>query len=79
MTIEKIQKYLDDSLRWTFTDLFYAYCEENGCDDPECDLTDEEYEKMENDCINSINYTELSRLIDNILKDADKRIHNMFS
>ena len=49
MTVDqKIKKYFNTE--WTFIDFFYAYCKANGINDPECDLDDETYNKLEKEC-----------------------------
>ena len=45
---KSISEYLNTE--WTFVDFFYAYCQARGIEDPENDLTDEEYSRMEEEC-----------------------------
>jgi hypothetical protein len=75
MTTAKIDKYLKDNLTWNSTDLFYAFCEAKGIDDPENDVeTDEEYAALENEFCEKITYTFLSRLTEAITQDVNERI-----
>ena len=46
MTVdERIKRYF--ITQYSFVDFFYAYCEDKGIDDPEVDLTDEQYDAWE--------------------------------
>lgn len=74
MTTAKMDKYLDDCLRWNSVDLFYAFCEAKGIEDPECDLTDEEYSALEAEFQEKVTYTFLRNLVDAISQDVNERI-----
>ena len=43
-----IKEYL--TFECNYVDLFYAYCNTKGIDDPESDLTDEEYDRLDKEC-----------------------------
>jgi len=74
MTIERINKYLDDNLRWSFTDLFYAFCAAKGIEDPESVETDEEYAALEDEFCEKVTYDFLRNLVERIAREADERI-----
>lgn len=74
MKTYKIDEYLEKSLKWNSVDLFYAYCEARGIGDPENDLTDEQYAKMEDEFQEKVNYKFLMNLIDAITQDVNERI-----
>ena len=48
MLDKKIKTYM--TFEWDFTDFFYAFCEAKGIEDPESDLTEEEYTTLEEEC-----------------------------
>ena len=76
MTIEKINKYLKDCMAWNFTDFFYAYCEGKDITDPEYELTEEEYDKLERECADKITYEFLSTFCDSVGQAVNERIYN---
>ena len=78
MTTAKMDKYLDDCLRWNSVDLFYAFCEAKGIEDPECDLTEDEYTAMEAEFHEKVTYTFLGNLVDAISRDVNERISLAF-
>ena len=79
MTLAKIDKYLDDCLRWNSVDLFYAFCAAKGIEDPETDVeTDEEYAKLENEFCEKVTYSFLQNLVDAISEDVNERINLSF-
>lgn len=79
MTLAKIDKYLDDNLRWNSIDLFYAFCAAKGIEDPETDVeTDEEYAKLENEFCEKVTYSFLQNLVDAISEDVNERIYLSF-
>ena len=78
MTNEKINKYLKENMVWNSTDLFYAFCEAKGIEDPECDLTDEEYSALEAEFQEKVTYTFLCNLVDAISQDVNERISLAF-
>lgn len=59
---------------WTFVDFFYAYCQARGIEDPENDLTDEEYSRMEEECAKKIDRKMLVNLRDVMIEDMNIRI-----
>ena len=74
MTIEKINKRLKDDLVWTFTDFFYAYCEGKGIENPEEDLTEEEYDALEKECAEKMTHEFMSRFIRKVSQNVDAMI-----
>ena len=64
--------------KWDFTDLFYAYCASKGIDDPEEDLTDEEYDKLEYDCAKQITDGKLRGLREVIIEDINERLRTIW-
>lgn len=73
MDINKLIKECFNT-EWNFTDFFYAYCENKGIDDPENDLTDEEYSKLEEEAEEWIRGGDLRGLRDAIIEDINARI-----
>lgn len=71
---QKIKKYLNDNIALTFTDFFYAYCAAKGIDDPESDLTEEEYDILEHECEEKITVNMLLSLCYAIEEDINERI-----
>ena len=59
---------------WNFVDFFYAYCQARGIEDPENDLTDEEYSRMEEECAKKIDRGMLRNLRDAMIQDMNERI-----
>lgn len=78
MTNEKINKYLKETMVWNSTDLFYAFCEAKGVEDPESDLTEEEYVAMEAEFQEKVTYDFLRNLVDAISEDVNERISYAF-
>lgn len=78
MTNEKINKYLKENMVWNSVDLFYAFCEAKGIDDPENDLTDEEYAALEAEFHEKVTYDFLRNLVDAISEDVNERISYAF-
>lgn len=78
MTNEKINKYLKENMVWNSVDLFYAFCEAKGIDDPESDLTDEEYAALEAEFQEKVTYSFLRNLVDAISEDVNERISYAF-
>lgn len=74
MTTAKIDKYLKENMVWNSVDLFYAFCEAKGIEDPECDLTEEEYTAMEAKFQEKVNYPVLQTLVLKINEDVSERI-----
>lgn len=75
MTIERINKYLDECMRFNFIDLFYVYCGVRGVDDPENDLTEEEYAEMEKKCEETITYDLLRNLVEQMTGLCNEEIY----
>ena len=69
---KNINEYLNTE--WTFVDFFYAYCQARGIEDPENDLTDEEYSRMEEECAKKIDRGMLRNLRDVMIQDMNERI-----
>ena len=65
------------NIKFTFTDLFYAYCASKGIEDPENDenLTDEEYNKLEEECERKISRHFIRELGNAIMMDGMERIN----
>lgn len=59
---------------YNIVDFFYAYCNAKGIDNPEEDLTDEEYDKLETECCEKITNTILDNLRRAIMQDINERI-----
>lgn len=78
MTNEKINKYLKENMVWNSVDLFYAFCEAKGVEDPESDLTDEEYSALEAEFQEKVTYDFLRNLVDGISEDVNERISYAF-
>ena len=70
------QKLIDEyfNTKWSFTDFFYAYCEGKDIDDPENDLTEEEYTQLEKECAEKITYGMLRGLREVIIGDINERL-----
>ena len=69
---KKIKEYM--TFRFDFVTFFYTYCEAKGIDNPECDLTDDQYERLERECEKKITINLLSDLHEAIMADAMERI-----
>lgn len=78
MTTVQIDEYLKDCLKWNYVDLFYAYCEANGMDDPEDDLTEEEYDQMEKEFTDKVNRILLGKLVSKITRRVDELMVEAF-
>lgn len=76
MTIEKINKYFNDNFVWNFTDLFYAFCENKGIQDPETELTDEEYSALERECCDKISREYLRALVESCSQHINEVIRD---
>lgn len=73
MIDKKIKTYM--TFEWDFTDFFYAFCEAKGIEDPESDLTEDEYTALEEECKQKLLAGDLlSRLHDAIEEDGCERI-----
>lgn len=68
----KIDKHF--KFDYSIVDFFYAYCNAKGIDNPEEDLTDEEYGRLENECCEKITDTMLDNLRRAIMQDINERI-----
>ena len=69
---QMIDKYFNTT--WSVEDFFYAYCQNKGIDDPEKDLTEEEYNKLWKECEEKITYELLRGLRDVITEDINERL-----
>ena len=78
MTTVKIDEYLKKNFCWNSVDLFYAFCASKGIDDPECDMTDDEYDAMEREFCEKVTYDFLSSLMDAVSQDVNERFYNAF-
>lgn len=78
MTIEKIDDYVNECLRWSETDLFWAWCRAKGIEDPEGELTDEEYASAEQTFAGEVTYDFLRNLVDSVSQDVNERIEAAF-
>ena len=67
-----IKEYM--TFNWGFVEFFYAYCENKGIENPEEDLTEEEYERLEKECEEKITYDLLNDLNAAINSDIQERI-----
>ena len=71
--MRNIDKQIEENLtiKLNYVDLFYAFCNAKGIDDPECDVsTDEEYEALEKEFESKITLRDLQSLNQLIIKDA---------
>lgn len=75
MNIEKaIKDHLE--IKFTYVDLFYAFCAAKGIDDPENDVeTDEEYDALEKEFESKIKYNDICNLGAAIVADGMERIN----
>lgn len=81
MTIEKIDKYLKETLGgWNYLDLFYPFCASKGYEDPEDDpeMTDELYDALEKEFCEKVTYQFLSNLVSACCQDVNDRIYAAF-
>ena len=69
-----IEKYM--TIKFDFTDFFYAYCNAKGFDDPEDDpeMTEELYTQLEQECAEKIDCAMLSELNEAIIHKAHEMI-----
>ena len=69
-------KLIEDRMKFDYNivDFFYAYCEAKGIDNPEEDITDEEYDALENEFCEKINDSILYRFKISILADIQEEI-----
>ena len=69
-------KLIDEyfNTKWNFIDFFYGYCSSKGIDDPENDLTDEEYDQMEKECEKQITADKLRRLREVVVEEINERL-----
>lgn len=62
-------------IKFTYVDLFYAFCKEKGYEDPENEIeTDEEYEALEKEFESKIKFNDLYNLGAAIMADGMERI-----
>lgn len=74
MTVdERVKKYF--STEWTFTDFFYAYCNAKGIDDPEEDIDEETYNRLEKECEEKLTYEFLVGLERVVTQDTIDHIY----
>ncbi len=59
-----IESKIDNTMAfaYNFVDFFYAYCANKGINNPEEDLTDEQYAELEEECKSKINLSMLDKL-----------------
>ncbi len=72
-----IEEYM--TIKFVFVDFFYEFCSARGIDDPETELSDEEYEKLENECKSKITTEMLSSLRSSLIQDANERINALMN
>lgn len=64
-------------IKFTYVDLFYAFCKAKGIDDPEVDVaSDEEYESLEKEFENKIKFNDLYNLSASIYVKGLETIEN---
>lgn len=68
-----IKEHLE--VKFTYVDLFYAYCRSKGYEDVESDVTEEEYEALETEFESKISYGMISLLGRWIVEDGMERIN----
>ena len=75
--MKNIDKAIKDNLeiKFSYVDLFYAFCEAKGIEDPENDVeSDEEYEALEKEFERKIKYDDLRDLGIAIMEEGMERI-----
>lgn len=77
MKKESIDKAIKDYLKikFSYVDLFYAFCAVKGIEDPESDLTDEEYEALEKEFESKLEVADLSKLNSVIINLGSDQIY----
>lgn len=74
MMEKAIKEHLE--IKFTYIDLFYAFCNAKGIDNPDCDCeTDEEYEALEKEFNSKIKLVDISRLGEAIVAAGMERIN----
>ena len=76
--MKNIDKVIKETLeiKITYIDLFYAFCNAKGIEDPECDIeSDEEYDALEKEFEEKIKYGDLQLLRDGMLADCMERVN----
>ena len=79
MDNSKKKDIINDTLdvKFSWVDLFYSFCDNKGIDDPESDLTDEEWDAMEKEFLEIVTYDMLRNLSEAIMIDGMERINNI--
>ena len=75
--MKNIDKAIKDNLeiKFSYVDLFYAFCEAKGIEDPENDVeSDEEYEALKKEFERKIKYDDLRDLGIAIMEEGMERI-----
>ena len=75
--MKNIDSAIKDTLeiKFSYVDLFYAFCRAKGIDDPENDVeSDEEYDSLEKEFERKLNYRDLKNLGDAICEEGMERI-----
>lgn len=76
--MKNIDKAIKETLeiKFTYVDLFYAFCKAKGFEDPENDIeTDEEYDALEKEFERKIKFEDLFNLGAAIMVDGMERIN----
>ena len=64
-------------IKFTYVDLFYAFCAAKGIEDPECDVaTDEEYEALEKEFESKLKFKDIYDLAAAIVAYGMEQINN---
>ena len=79
MTLTKINDYMKECMVWTETDLFWAWCRAKGIEDPESELTDEEYLNAERKFAGEITHDFLRNLVDTVGQAVNERLEAAFN
>ena len=76
--MKNIDKVIKEHLeiKFSYIDLFYAYCQAKGYDDVESEVeSDEEYDALEKEFESKINYDVIALLGRRIMEDGMERIN----
>lgn len=74
-TVENVKRYANTE--WTFTDFFYAYCAAKGIDDPEEDLTEDEYFVIEKECEEKLCVSDFCKFRDKMIAEGNEILYAM--
>lgn len=77
--MNNIEKAIKETLeiKINYIDLFYAYCDAKGIDDPEEELDDAGYAAVKNEFESKLIYDDLRRLRNLILDNTHRAVENI--